>query len=50
MSEPLTPAVWGNRWADQFSYHPGPDQSFELAHSSIYSTYETLEGAKRQVL
>ena len=31
-----------NRTADQLSYHPGPDQCFELAHTNIYTVCSDL--------
>lgn len=42
------PMAWAqeNGWADQLSFHPGPDQDSELAHPS----YELLECVKGLVL
>lgn len=41
---------WENRWADQLSYSPGPDQNFELAYPNIYPVYELLNHMKGPVL
>lgn len=36
----------GSWWADQASYHPGPDPGYELVHPNIYFIYELLEHVK----
>ena len=36
--------------ADQLSYLPGPEQSFELAHPNIDPIYDLLEHVKGPVL
>jgi hypothetical protein len=37
-----TPTHLSETQADQLSYHPDPDQDFELAHPNIYPIYELL--------
>ena len=37
-----TPTHLSEAQADQLSYHPDPDQDFELAHPNIYPIYELL--------